>query len=96
MLHVADDGKLYVKGKVRGRNAAIEQLAASLENRVNSIGDQPVFIVHGDCLEDAEALEKIIRDKYGVKEVVINCLDPVIASHAGPGTLAIFYVGEQR
>ena len=96
MLHVADDGKLYVKGKVRGRNAAIEGLASSLDKMKKGVGDQPIYIVHGDCEEDAKTLESIIRKRYGIKEVVINCLDPVIASHAGPGTLAIFYIGDKR
>ena len=96
MLHMADDGKLYVTGKVRGRNAAIEKLADAVGEKGIRVSEQIIFINHGDCEEDAKTLEKLVRKKYGVKKVFINCLDPVIASHSGPGTLAIFFVGSQR
>lgn len=96
MLHMDDDGKLYVTGKVRGRRAAIEKLADSLGEKGIKVGEQTIFIVHGDCEEDALTLETMIKKKYGIKKVVINCLEPVIASHAGPGTLAVFFVGKER
>ncbi len=97
MLHMADDGKLYVQSKVRGRKAAIEGLANSIEGNAIDIKNQDaVYIVHGDCEEDAKLLAEIVKKKYGVKNFVYNLLDPVIASHAGPGTLAIFYLGKER
>ena len=96
LMHVANDGKLYATGKVRGRKAAIEHLITSLETKGKNIKGQTVFITHGDCFEDAKFIAAAIKTKYGVGEVVINCLDPVIASHAGPGTLAIFFVGNER
>ena len=97
MLHMADDGKLYVVSKVRGRKAAIEGLADSLENNAIDIKNQDaVYIVHGDCEADAKTLADIVKKRYGVKNFVINCLDPVIVSHSGPGTLAIFYLGKER
>jgi len=97
MLHMANDGKLYVQSKVRGRKAAIEGLANSLEGNAIDIKNQDaVYIVHGDCEEDAKQLAEIVKKKYGVKNFVLNLLDPVIASHSGPGTLAIFYLGKER
>lgn len=96
MLHMDSDGKLYVTGKVRGRRAALEGLCDSLGKKGIKISEQTIFIVHGDCIEDALTLENMIKKKYGIKNVVINCLEPVIASHAGPGTLAVFFVGSER
>lgn len=96
LMHVADDGKLYVTGKARGRKAAIEHLINSLEAQGENIKGQTVFITHGDCYEDAKFIAAAVKTKYGVKEVVINYLDPVIASHSGPGTLAIFFMGKVR
>ncbi len=96
LMHVANDGKLYVTGKARGRKAAIEHLVNSLEEQGKNIKDQTIFITHGDSYEDAKFIAAAVKTKYGVEEVVINCLDPVIASHAGPGTLAIFFMGENR
>ena len=57
---------------------------------------QIVFISHGDCLEDARTVEKMVKDRFGVKEVYINYVGPVIGAHSGPGTLALFYVGSER
>ena len=96
MLHVADDGKLYVKGKERGRKASMEKLLDAIKENAVDIENQPVFIVHGDCEEDAKYLESEIKSRYGVKEVVYNYIDPVIAAHAGPETLAIFFIGKKR
>ena len=96
LMHVANDGKLYVTGKARGRKAAIEHLINSLEAQGENIKGQTIFITHGDSYEDAKFIAAAVKTKYGVSNVVINCLDPVIASHSGPGTLAIFFMGKQR
>jgi fatty acid-binding protein DegV len=55
-----------------------------------------VTICHGDCIEDAEYLAKLVKERYGVKEVFIGYTGAVIGSHSGPGTLALFYLGEHR
>lgn len=96
LLHMADDGKLYVTGKARGRKAAIKHLIDSLEEKGENIQNQDIFIVHGDCEDDAKYLEKEIKKRYKVKNVLYNCIDPVIAAHAGPGTLAVFFLGKER
>lgn len=96
MLHVADDGKLYVTGKVRGRSATIEELLNGIDKKGVNISEQDVFIVHGDCIDDATKLSDQIKKRFNVKNVVINMLDPVIAAHSGPGTLAVFFIGKNR
>lgn len=55
-----------------------------------------IFVSHGDCTEDAEDLANMVRSKYSVKDIIINCIGPVIGAHAGPGTLALFFLGEKR
>jgi len=55
-----------------------------------------MFISHGDCAEDAQTLANILKEKYGVKEVVIGYVGAVIGSHSGPGTLALFFLGKHR
>ena len=55
-----------------------------------------VFICHGDCLEDAQRLEAILKEKYGVEEAFIGYTGAVIGSHSGPGTLALFFMGKHR
>ena len=61
-----------------------------------SIENQEIFIVHGDCEDEARLIGEEVKKQYKVKNVIYNCLDPVIVSHSGPGTLAIFFLGNQR
>ncbi|MBR7133470.1 MAG: DegV family protein [Clostridia bacterium] len=96
LLHTADDGKLYVTGKARGRSATLEHLIASVGEKGIDVVDQDIFIVHGDCEDEAKIIGQEVKKRYGVKNVVYNILDPVIAAHAGPGTLAIFFLGKER
>ena len=60
------------------------------------IDQQMVFITHGDCLEDAEYVAQEVKERFGVKEVVINYVDPVIGAHSGPGTMALFFLADKR
>lgn len=96
VLHVDDEGHLVSMGKVRGRKASIEALAKKMGQTGLPGENDTVFICHGDCIEDAKYLEKLVRDMYGVKEVLIYYTGAVIGSHSGPGTLALFYLGEHR
>ena len=96
VLHCDDAGKLVSVAKARGRKAAIDALAKKVEETGLPGRNDICFISHGDCLEDAQRLEKILKEKCGVKEVVISYIGAVIGSHAGPGTLALFFMGGQR
>ena len=96
LMHVANDGKLYVTGKARGRKAAIKHLVDSVGERGIDVENQDIYIVHGDCEEEAKIIGEEVKRQYNVKNVVYNCLDPVIVSHSGPGTLAIFFIGKER
>ncbi len=96
LMYVANDGKLYVTGKARGRKAAIKHLVDSVGEKGVDVKNQDIFIVHGDCENEAKIIGEEVKKLYGVKNVVYNCLDPVIVSHSGPGTLAIFFIGNER
>ncbi len=96
VMHVDNDGKLAVVTKARGRKQAISSLVSAMEKTVKDPQKQLVCICHGDCLQDAEALKKMILNKFTVKDVLIHYLDPVIGAHAGPGTLSVFYMGTDR
>lgn len=94
VLHVDNDGHLISREKVRGRKAAIASLAA----KPGQLGgkDGTFFICHADCLADAENLAAQLKEKYGAEDIFIGNLGAVIGSHAGPGTLAVFFLGEQK
>lgn len=96
VLHMDDEGHLINMSKCRGRKAAIEALAAKAVQLGLAGENSTMFICHGDCLEDAQYLEKKIRETTEVQEVFIGYTGAVIGSHSGPGTLALFFLGEQR
>ena len=54
------------------------------------------MITHGDCLEDAQYVEKRLKEKMGVENVLINNIGTVIGSHTGPGVVAVFCMGNKR
>lgn len=96
ILHVDDEGHLVNVGKTRGRRKSIEEMFHMMEETAIKPADQVIYISHGDCLEDAEYLASLIRDKWGNKEILINFVGPVIGAHSGPGTLALFFLGKKR
>lgn len=96
LLHVSDEGKLVNIGTVRGRKKSVEWLISRMGELGTDLSEQDIFIVHGDCIEEAKLLEEKIRELYKVKSVTINYVDQVISSHSGPGTLAVFFMGTER
>ena len=96
VLHVDDEGHLVNVAKARGRKASIEALAKKIRELGEGYDNSTMFISHGDCYEDAEYLANILKTQYGAKDVLINYVGAVIGSHAGPGTLALFFLGKHR
>ncbi len=96
VLHVDDEGHLINVAKTRGRKAAIQYLADQMGKTAYPGRNETVFICHGDCLEDAQYLAELVKSHYGVRNVFIGYTGAVIGSHSGPGTLALFYLGEYR
>ena len=96
VLHVDDAGKLVNVEKARGRKASLlallEHMAATARDPVHD----PVFITHGDCLDDAEFLAGEVRRRFGTEHIFISYVGPVIGSHSGPGTMTLFFVGGER
>lgn len=96
VLHMDDEGHLINMAKTRGRKASIDALAKKFGELGQGYDNSTVFISHGDCLEDAKYLEKVLKERYSVKEVCISYVGAVIGSHSGPGTVALFFLGSHR
>ena len=96
IIHVNDEGKLINVGKIRGRKGAIEHIASKVGELGEGYDNETCFVVHGDCEADANVLANILKEKYGVKNVHIGYLGPVIGAHTGPGVLAVFFMGNHR
>ena len=96
VLHVDNEGHLINVSKARGRKASIQALAKKVAELGLPGQNDTMFISHGDCRQEAEELAEILKQQYGVKEVVIGYVGAVIGSHSGPGTLALFFLGSHR
>lgn len=96
VLHVDDAGHLIPVAKIRGRKQSLDSLVAHMEETVTEPEKQVIFISHGDCLQDAQYVADNIREKWKVKDIVLNEIGPVIGTHSGPGTVALFFLGSKR
>ncbi len=96
VLHVDDAGHLIAMRKTMGRKRSLIALVDRLVETINRDEPQMIMIGHGDCLEDANFVAQEVKKHIEVKDVLINCIGPVIGAHSGPGTLALFFVGSKR
>ena len=97
VLHVNDRGQLIARAKVRGRRQALRALAEKF-GELGAEPDQTIFISHGDCEADAQFVKDELVRMYGCdpEKIVLSVIGPVIGSHAGPGTVALFFRGRDR
>ncbi len=98
VLHVDNEGHLINVSKAHGRKKALAELVASMERQIGSYRGKNdiVFISHGDCMEDANFVKRQIEEKFGIQNFLINYVGPTIGAHSGPGTVALFYMGDVR
>lgn len=96
VLHVDDEGHLINVGKARGRKAALLALVDKVGELGEDVANQTMFISHSDCEEEAKFVADRIKEKYGVKEIIINYIGPVIGAHTGQGCVALFFMGKHR
>lgn len=98
VLHVDDEGHLVAIGKERGRKKALLELVNLMGERMGKFRDDNdvFFISHSDCEEDAFFVRDEIEKRFGIQRSMINCIGPTIGSHTGPGTVALFFMGEKR
>lgn len=98
VLHVDNEGKLTAIGKVRGRKKALQELVKLMDEKIGSFGADcdTIFISHGDCEQDAQYVAEKVKEKYNIKNIIINQVGATIGAHSGPGTMALFFVGDVR
>lgn len=96
MIYMNHDGKLIVDAKKRGRKAALARLVEWMGEYTDAASFDAVTINHSDCLEDAQYVEALVREKYTVGEVIIHYIGAAIGAHTGPGTVSLFFLGKTR
>ena len=96
VMHTSNEGKLVPMDKVRGRKASLKALIDKVGELGVDLDQQIMFICHADCLKESEEVAAELKRRYGVREVYIHYIGPVIGSHTGPGTMGLFFVGRER
>lgn len=98
ILHVDDEGHLIPLSKVRGRKKSLNALVDYMADKMGSFreSNDMIFISHGDALEDAEFVRDEIKSRFGIEGCMINHIGPTIGAHSGPGTIALFFMGDSR
>jgi fatty acid-binding protein DegV len=96
ILQMDEEGHLIKVSTARGRKKAIEALANKYAELSYEEKNTPIFVSHGDCEDEAQELADILRKAHGVEVRLITYVGSVIGAHSGPGTIALFFVGEER
>lgn len=96
IIHMDNEGKLQVIGKERGRKRSLNKIVDMAVEQSKGWDNDMVMITHGDCIEDAEYVAGLVREKLGVEQILINNIGTVIGSHTGPGVVAVFCMGDKR
>lgn len=98
ILHVNNEGQLLPLHNVRGRKKALIALVDDMEALLDGYKDQNdiFFVSHGDCIEDAEFVADLVKERFGIPDNLIYFVSPTIGAHSGPGTVALFFMGKER
>ena len=98
VLHVDNDGKLTAIGKVRGRKKSLQELVKLMDVKLGSYHDtcHTIFISHGDCEDEANYVAEKVKEKYQINTIIMNQVGATIGAHSGPGTMALFFLGDER
>ncbi|MDR1117435.1 MAG: DegV family protein [Oscillospiraceae bacterium] len=96
MLDIDGEGRLRVHHKKRGRKGALDDLVDWMGESTDLKEFDLIAVSHGDCEADADYIIEKVKGKYKIGKVLKNFIGPVIGSHAGPGTVTLFFMGKER
>lgn len=96
LLRASVNADIESCGKVRGRKKALITMCKTVCDNIIRPEDQTIFIAHCDAESDAQLLANMIKQNITVKDIYINYYDLCTGAHVGPGTIAIFYYGNER
>ncbi|MDO5696210.1 MAG: DegV family protein [Eubacteriales bacterium] len=99
LMHCNIEGKLLPYDKARGRKKALQRMADDVASYLTEDykAENPYIIIgHADSLDDAKFLGERLTEKYGFEQIIYEWITPTIGAHSGPGTIALFFVGNER
>ena len=100
IMRLDDTGSIKAYSKVRGKRKAVETTVDTMEQcaRGGRDYDDKCFVCHSRCPEDARMLIDAIEERFPKLRGRVRLCDigTIIGSHAGPGTVAVFFYGNER
>jgi len=100
LLNVSNEGKLIPRHKVVGKKRVMRRIVNKMQEFASDKKDYSgkCFISHADILDDAREVAKRVEDEFPNLDgkVEIFNIGTTIGSHTGPGTLALFFMGDER
>lgn len=96
VLHFDDEGHIILMQKIRGRRQSLDAIIRHMEKTAENPAQQTIFISHSDSPESADYVARQVKSKFGVNDIKIAPIGPVIGVHTGTGTVALFYLGKDR
>ena len=100
LMNVNSEGKLIPRNKYRGKKQVIREMVKRMEEHAQGglSYNGKCFMSCSACEDDARKVADIIEEKFPNLngKVVINSIGTVIGSHTGPGTVALFFWGDER
>ncbi|NLV16302.1 MAG: DegV family protein [Syntrophomonadaceae bacterium] len=91
ILAINEEGLIISYDRVHGHRAALKKLLDIMEIRGVELSGQTIGISHASSMGDAEFLRDGMIERFGPREIIIGDIGPVIGSHVGPGTFAVFF-----
>ena len=96
VMHVDNEGYLVAVEKVQGRKKSLRALFERMEKTVDTAVTDTVFIGHCASAADAEYVASLVREAYPSITVHVDDIGTSVGAHSGPGTIALFFVGNER
>ena len=100
VLNMSNEGKLTPREKVRTKKKAIARVVDIMKEHAADGKEYrgKVFICNSACLEDAQAVANMVEEAFPQMDgpVEIFPIGTTIGSHTGPGTVSLFFWGDER
>ncbi|MCI8626047.1 MAG: DegV family protein [Lachnospiraceae bacterium] len=92
IIEMTDDGALAAIEKIRGRKKALRRVVELVGERGAALNRQIIGIAHGDCIEEALEVKRMLEERYGCQNFKINYVGCAIGAHTGPGVIGVTFL----
>ena len=93
IISEAADGTLNANDKIRGRKKALAFIVDKMLEAAPDPEESPIIVLNADSPDDAQRAKALVEQKLPGANVLIENVGPVIGAHAGPGTIALCFIG---